>query len=98
MAAPDPEEVGNLIELLAGQGWLSPRQAAPVLGIHYHTILQWIKRGYVNVIKVGPRTRILSGELLRLRAQGSKDSETPYPTNTQLPLQTNEAYNDDDYY
>jgi hypothetical protein len=71
ISTSDPELLGSLLRQLRAQGRLSPRKAAPLLGRHYLTLLDYIRQGKVRTIVIGDRHYITEEEIIRFRTQGN---------------------------
>jgi excisionase family DNA binding protein len=71
------EEVAGLTaaEILNLRGWISPRRAAPLLHVHYHTVLNWIKTGQIKGEYMGRNYRIPISELRRLAQSPPSDPQ-----------------------
>lgn len=39
--------------------WLTPKEVAQRLGLHYYTILSWIRKGHLPTTKIEGSNRIL---------------------------------------
>lgn len=77
MATPNYEQLGDLAERLVRTGWLSPKAAAPLLGVSYPTVMEYIKKGHIHAFPVGPRWRIPEDEIIRFRKEGSRLNQQP---------------------
>jgi excisionase family DNA binding protein len=53
-----------------GEVYLTPTQAAALLGVYYSTVIKWIKRGRIRAYMVAGRWRIPLTEVLKLISTG----------------------------
>jgi excisionase family DNA binding protein len=54
--------------------YLTPTQAAALLGVYYSTVVKWIKRGRIRAYMVAGRWRIPLTEVLKLISTGEDSS------------------------
>ncbi len=48
---------------MTDQKFVSPREFATIVGVHYHTVLEAIQKGQIRAVKVGRQYRIPTTEL-----------------------------------
>ena len=55
--------------------YLSPSQAAALLGVYYSTVIKWIKKGKIRARMVAGRWRIPLTEVLKLINTGDVENQ-----------------------
>lgn len=70
------EEQLSRIALAEDKLVYSAREAAPILGIHYQTVLKWIREGKIGCIE--GTNLICRGEIKRLAAHRKKRDDLSY--------------------
>ncbi len=58
-------------DLVESDGWLSPKQAARVVGVSYDTVLGWITEGKLAATRVGRQLRLKHDDLELFMSQPS---------------------------
>jgi excisionase family DNA binding protein len=67
-----PLHNANSIAKLAIEGRISARQAAPLFGVTYPTLLNWIKADKIKAIRLGGRWMISSDEIHKRLSMGTE--------------------------
>lgn len=67
------ERMGDALAKLQSDGRVNPKDAAVLLGLHYHTVREYIRLGFLDAIYIGKRPWILPEELERYKRFGKRD-------------------------
>jgi excisionase family DNA binding protein len=71
-----------------GVTFYSTERAAKVLGVHYRTLMSWVKQGALRVAHVGQAGYIPAPELRRLLTEGTEPQPTPVEPARPKPIKS----------
>ena len=71
------ELMGDALANLQRDGRVNPKDAATLLGLHYHTVREYIRLGFLDALYIGKRPWILPEELERYKRFGKRDLSQP---------------------